>query len=282
MPLPVPVCRCATLLTLFLAASAVADEAEQLIQAINQYRGEGPSCPDGGSATALPPLAFDRRLLSPGEDWQRDVTGNGYPLQRAEAISLDGPRDAGAALRALQESFCRVLLDPQYLDIGVSQRERRWRIILARPQQQARLDDGQQEGRRLLELINDARGQARQCGGQAMAAAEPLAWNEALASAAESHSRAMATGDFFAHRDPEGRIPGDRAELAGYEARLIGENLAAAYGSARQVVDGWLNSPEHCANLMNPQFRHLGAAYARAPEGEVGIYWTALFGAPAH
>jgi len=280
MPLPVPVCRCATLLTLFLAASAVADEAEQLIQAINQYRGEGPSCPDGGSATALPPLAFDRRLLSPGEDWQRDVTGNGYPLQRAEAISLDGPRDAGAALRALQESFCRVLLDPQYLDIGVSQRERRWRIILARPQQQARLDDWQQEGRRLLELINKARGQARICGGRAQPATEPLTWNEALASAAETHSRAMAQGDFFAHRAPDGSIPGDRAELAGYHASLIGENLAAAYAGARQVLDGWLSSPEHCANLMNPKYRDMGAAYARDADGEVGIYWTAVFGAP--
>lgn len=278
MPAPI---RLTALLALFLATGAVADEAGQLIQAINQYRGEAQSCPDAPDTT-LPPLTADSRLVSPDDNWQQTLQRNAYPLRSAEAISLNGPRNAEAAMRAVRESFCHVLLNPQYLAIGVSQVDQRWRIILARPQSQVRLGDWQQEGRRLLELINTARAQARQCGAQALAASGPLRWNESLASAAESHSRAMATGDFFAHRDPEGRIPGDRAELAGYEARLIGENLAAAYGSARQVVDGWLNSPEHCANLMNPQFRHLGAAYARAPEGEVGIYWTALFGAPAH
>src|SRR5690606_21804400 len=205
---------------------------------------------------------------------------NAYPLRSAEAISLDGPRDAAAAMQALRESFCRVLLDPQYVDIGVSQAGPQWRIILAQPRREARLGDWQLEGQRLLALINAARGQARMCGNLAQPAPEPWTWSAAPASAAASHSRAMAEGDFFAHRDPDGRIPGDRAELAGYSARLIGENLAAAHISAQRVLDGWLASPEHCANLMNPQFREMGAAYARDENGEVEIYWTAVFGAP--
>ena len=270
---------CLFLLALLFTAHVSADETQPLIQLINQYCGEVNGCADA-PATALPPLSTDTRLVSPDEDWQQTLVRNAYPLKSAEAISLNGPRDAGAAIKALRESFCRVLLDPQYVDIGVSQVDQQWRIVLARPQQQARLGDWQQEGRRLLELINSARGQARMCGKYAQPATEPLSWNDALASAAESHSRAMASGNFFAHRDKDGRIPGDRAELAGYSASLFGENLAAAHISAHQVLDGWLASPDHCANLMNPHFRELGAAYARDDNSDAGIYWTAVFGAP--
>ncbi|NAS64013.1 hypothetical protein CVE36_25460, partial [Pseudomonas syringae pv. actinidiae] len=48
--------------------------------------------------------------------------------------------------------------------------------------------------------------------------------------------------------------------------------------TARKVVDGWLVSPGHCANLMSPGFRELGAAYAMDPKSDAGIYWTAMFG----
>ncbi|WP_312930526.1 CAP domain-containing protein, partial [Stutzerimonas nitrititolerans] len=111
-------------------------------------------------------------------------------------------------------------------------------------------------------------------------AAPPLAWNATLGAAAEGHSRAMANGNFFNHLGDDGRTPGDRAELAGYEGGLIGENIAAALDTPRLVVEGWLASPGHCANLMNPQFSELGAAYAVDPQSDAGIYWTALFGAP--
>ena len=47
----------------------------------------------------------------------------------------------------------------------------------------------------------------------------------------------------------------------------------------RKVVEGWVSSAGHCANLMNPQYRELGAAYAVDPKSDPGIYWTAMFGA---
>ncbi|MCT4956219.1 CAP domain-containing protein, partial [Pseudomonas aeruginosa] len=73
---------------------------------------------------------------------------------------------------------------------------------------------------------------------------------------------------------------GDRAELAGYSGGLIGENIAAGQDGVDKVVDGWLASPGHCANLMNPGYRELGAAYATDPKSDAGIYWTAMFGSP--
>lgn len=99
------------------------------------------------------------------------------------------------------------MLDPQFVDIGVSREGRDWRIVLARPLLTARLGDWQAEGQKLLALINTARAQSRQCGAQAVAAAKPLTRNPALASAAENHSRGMANNNFFDHMDRDGRMP---------------------------------------------------------------------------
>ncbi|SFB64499.1 Uncharacterized conserved protein YkwD, contains CAP (CSP/antigen 5/PR1) domain [Azotobacter beijerinckii] len=269
-------------LGVLFAAAAGASEEAQLVESINAYRAQVQRCA-GQASGELPPLAADPRLVLPAGtagDLQQALSGAAYPLVNAQAISLSGPRDAQAAMTALQESFCQVLLDPQFVDIGVGRAESDWRIVLARPLLAGRMGDWQAEGQKVLEQINAARAQARQCGGQSFAATEPLAWNTLLGAAAEAHSRAMANGNFFSHLDREGLTPGDRAELAGYAGGQIGENIAAALDSARKVVDGWLASPGHCANLMNPQFRELGAAYAVDPKSDAGIYWTALFGAP--
>ena len=271
------------LLALALSATAAqaADEA-QLIEAINAYRSQVQSCGEQASPE-LPPLAVDARLILPasgGVDLQDALARAAYPMVNVQAITLSGPRDAASALKALEESFCQVVLDPQYVDIGVSRADRDWRIVLARPLLGGRLGNAQAEGEKLLERVNRARSQARQCGGQDYPAAPALTWNTTLASTAESHSRAMANGNFFDHRDPDGRTPGDRAELAGYAGQLIGENIAAGLDEVEKVVTGWLASPGHCANLMNARYSELGAAYAVDPKSSAGIYWTALFGAP--
>ncbi|WP_027897065.1 CAP domain-containing protein [Zestomonas thermotolerans] len=264
----------------FASGARAADEA-QLVASINAYRSQVQPC-GKESSEPLPPLAIEPRLALPAgdQDWRPALERSGYPMVSVSAISLSGPKDATAAMTALQESFCQVLLDPQFVDVGVSRVGNYWRIVLARPLLEGRLGDWQTEGQRLLELINDARGQARQCGAQSFGPAAPLAWNAELGSTAEEHSRAMANGNFFSHRSRDGRTPSDRAELAGYSGQLIGENIAAGLDTARKVLDGWLASPSHCANLMNPQFADLGAAYAVDPKSDAGIYWTVVFGAP--
>lgn len=265
----------------FATSSQAADEA-QLVESINAYRSQVQRCGEQASSE-LPPLAIESRLLLPASgsaDLQSEMMRTGYPMANVQAITLAGPRDAQAAMQALRESFCQVVLDPQFVDIGVSRSGTDWRIVLARPLLQARLGNWQAEGQKLLEQINVARAQARQCGGQSFAVASALTWSAALATAAESHSRAMANQNFFAHQGRNGYTPGDRAELAGYTASQVAENIAAGQGSPQRVLDGWLASPGHCANLMNPQLRELGAAYAVDPKSDAGIYWTALFGAP--
>ena len=270
------------LLAALLASGVAAAEEARLVESINAYRGEVQRCGSKASEE-LPPLAADARLNLPVGamgDLQDALSRAGYPMVTVQAITLSGPRDAQAAMQALRESFCRVLLDPQFSDIGVSRAGRDWRIVLARPLLDGRLGDWQAEGRQLLEQINRARASARRCGAQDFAAAAPLSWNATLGSTAEAHSRAMANGNFFSHLSEDGRTPGDRAELAGYAGGQVGENLAAALPTARRVTEGWLASPGHCANVMNPRFREFGAAYAVDPQSDAAIYWTALFGAP--
>ena len=267
-------------LGLVLAAPAMASETSQLAELINTYRSQSQNCA-GQVSLELPPLAVDPRLILPSNsfgDLQQALSRAAYPLVNVQAISLSGPRDAQAAMKAVQESFCKVVLDPQFVDIGISRDQREWRIVLARPLLTARLGDWQVEGQKVLDLINTARTQPRQCGTQAFAAAAALTWNVTLATAAQSHSRDMANNNYLDHKDRNGGTPGDRAELAGFVGQQIGENIAAGQDTPNKVVEGWLASPGHCANLMNAQFRELGAAYAVDPKSDAAIYWTAVFG----
>jgi uncharacterized protein YkwD len=277
------VLRCAALsLGVVFATSALAADELQLIESINSYRSQPQRCGTQAS-NELPPLSADPRLRLPASgavDLQQAMTSAQYPMVNVQAITLNGPRDAASAMKAIQESFCQVVLDPQFVDIGVNRVDRDWRIVLARPLLTAKLGDAQSEGQKLLAQLNTARGQARQCGGQSFAAAAPLAWNATLGTVAQDHSRDMANNNYLDHKDGDGRTPGDRAELSGYSGQLVGENIAAGQDTVGKVVDGWLASPGHCANLMNPQYQELGAAYATDPKSNAGIYWTAMFGAP--
>ena len=265
---------------LMLTGTALASEETQLIQSINSYRSQAQACANVASQE-LPPLTFDPRLNLPASgsvNLQQVLARASYPMVTVQAITLSGPRDAQSAMKAVQESFCQVVLDPQFVDIGVSRADRDWRIVLARPLQSGGLGNSQAEGQKMLGLINAARSVPHQCGDQTYAAAAPLSWNDSLSAAAEAHTRSMANNNYFDHKGRNGGTPGDRAELAGYPGQQIGENIAAGQDSARKVVEGWLASPGHCTNLMNPAFRDLGAAYATDPKSDAGIYWTALFG----
>ena len=143
------------------ACSASATEEAQLIAAINTYRSQVQLCAGQGSGE-LPPLTSDTRLALPvgaGGDLQAQLNATAYPMMRVQSINLSGPREAQTALKALSESFCKVLLDPQFVDIGVSRVDRDWRIVLARPLLAGKLGDWQAEGQKLLEAINTARAQ---------------------------------------------------------------------------------------------------------------------------
>lgn len=264
------------------ASPAHASAERQLVEAINDYRAEPQRC-ERRVVRVSTPLALKSNLALPvgyGGALRERLKAAGYQAVAVRSIRLVGAQDAEEAFDMLQSDYCTALLDTQFADIGVSRARNEWRVVLARPLLDARLGDGRSASKALLAQVNAARAKPRLCGRQRFAAARPLTWNTALGAAAQKHSRTMASSNYFAHRDPDGDMPADRARDAGYRGRHIGENIAAGQGSASKAMAGWLASPGHCANLMSPTFTQVGAAYAANSRSNEGVYWTMLFGAP--
>jgi uncharacterized protein YkwD len=91
----------------------------------------------------------------------------------------------------------------------------------------------------------------------------------------------MGDDDFFAHENPmTGTSPFDRIGQEDYAYSAAGENIAAGYGSPEAVVEGWLQSDGHCANLMNGAYTEIGVGYAFAEGSAFGHYWTQVFAHP--
>ncbi|MFI5756738.1 CAP domain-containing protein [Streptomyces sp. NPDC051569] len=111
---------------------------------------------------------------------------------------------------------------------------------------------------------------------RAAAGLRPVAGDVHLGRAAQAYSADMAARAFYSHTSPEGSAPWDRAAAAGAAHRGIGENIACGQRTAREVVRDWMDSPGHRANILKPDFTHLGAGFAGG--GPAGTYWTQLFG----
>jgi uncharacterized protein YkwD len=84
----------------------------------------------------------------------------------------------------------------------------------------------------------------------------------------------MAARGFFDHTDPDGATPWDRAEKAGI-SDLGGENIARGQADAAAVMEAWMNSPGHRANILNCDFKTLGVG---VHFGSGGPWWTQDFG----
>jgi uncharacterized protein YkwD len=133
-----------------------------------------------------------------------------------------------------------------------------------------------------LARVNQWRARGADCGSEGrFDPAAPLAWNDPLARAAAAHSEDMQAKDFFSHTGSNGSTLAQRVDAQGYAWRQVGENIAAGPTSVDAVVDGWIASPGHCANLMNRDFRHMGLACVAGDAGNAyATYWTMDFAQP--
>ena len=132
--------------------------------------------------------------------------------------------------------------------------------------------------RDVLELVNEVRAAGTTCGGERFEPTHPLERNNALRCAAREHSVDMVDRSFFDHINPDGESPSDRISKAGYNWSYAGENIAAGYPSPEDVMDGWLDSPGHCQNIMLPNFTEIGVGYFHDPADSFGHMWTQAFG----
>jgi uncharacterized protein YkwD len=134
----------------------------------------------------------------------------------------------------------------------------------------------------MLARVNAARARGASCGSAGrFGPAPPLAWNDALARAAERHSRDMVAANLFSHTGSDKTELRQRADAVGYPWRTLAENIAGGRGSVDGTVQQWLDSPGHCANLMKPDLVHVGVACALGgPRSTYTHYWTMALGAP--
>jgi uncharacterized protein YkwD len=130
--------------------------------------------------------------------------------------------------------------------------------------------------RQVFDLVNQQRSQGADCGSEGVfEPAEPLAQHDLLDCVARAHSLDMHQRAYFDHTNPDGEQPWDRMEDAGYRYAQAGENIAGASATADAVMEQWMASPGHCANIMSPGFVHIGIGF----HGD-GRLWTQVFGAP--
>lgn len=110
----------------------------------------------------------------------------------------------------------------------------------------------------LLLLVNGLRSRGCNCGTDAMPAVGPVIWNGLLERAAYDHSKDMVLNKYFDHNGINGSTPGTRLDAVGYKWNYYGENIATGNLDEQAVVLGWLNSPKHCRNMMDPAFTEIG------------------------
>jgi len=123
----------------------------------------------------------------------------------------------------------------------------------------------------LIQLINQER-QSRGIG--------TLSQQSQLTAAARIHSEDMACNNFVSHTGSDGSLPWDRARDQGYSYSSIAENIFAGSSSAQTIFNGWMNSPGHRDNMLNPTYTEVGVGYQYWADSTYGAYTTAVFAKP--
>ncbi|MGJ7033118.1 CAP domain-containing protein [Niabella hirudinis] len=126
-----------------------------------------------------------------------------------------------------------------------------------------------------LKQINAIRARGCNCGGRKYPAAPGVIWNNQLEHAATAHSSYMQRSGQLSHRGRNGMTPEKRVAASGYRWGFVAENIALGQRSISEVIQSWLQSPQHCRNIMSQSATGIGAARS-------GNYWTLILAAPAY
>lgn len=216
-----------------------------------------------------------------------DALAASADLMSASVLVVGG--DAKTALGRLASRHCDKLADSGLNHMGAVFAKDRWWIVLgsqtmAMPapagSQTIPMDSPANIVEAVLARVNAARSIGQNCGGELFEAAPAIRWSTKLAEAAAQHARDMAVRRYFSHVSPKGGSIEDRVLATDYRFRAIGENIAAMpTKNADLVVQSWLNSPGHCANIMSRQFTEIGAAVASSAGAQM-VHWVLVLGAP--
>lgn len=309
-PWLVAVVACAAPATGVIRAEAPAPVNARATVDMLRAGGCGGLAPAAAAVPADPVLDRAAQLWAAGRPLAEAAARSGAGVARLDGLHVTGPRDALVA--QLRASSCAALMNPRARGLGVYQRGSDTWLIVASTGDGAVSRDavshspgtaaapmtapgsaaarsatrpppadatGHLDGR-ALQLVNDARARGARCGARTFAPAPPLALSATLDSVAYGHASDMATHGYFEHQDRSGQSPADRVRAAGYREKLVGENIAYGPESIDEAVNGWLASPGHCENLMDPRFVEMGIALAPGHSTRHGLYWVQLLAEP--
>jgi uncharacterized protein YkwD len=253
-----------------------------LIGAINAERAAG--C--AGRRGLATPLRSNRKLdaaargIARGEKLSRALTVAGYRALHSASMQISNPRDNSDIARSLARNSCEELTNSAVRDIGIAQQGAQVWIVVAAPFAAPELKSAREVNERVLTLANQARARPRRCGSKSFDAAPPLKLVGALNDAALVQARDMARHSMISHDGSDGSTPADRVTRQNYKWRVVGENVASGPTTADEVMQGWLASPHHCENLMDPRFTDLGIGFVFDEKSESGVYWSQVFATP--
>ena len=266
------------LATSLLSLGARAD----VVDSVNEVRAAG--CAGG---TRAPPLQRNSvldevaRRVAQGASLHTAQLQTGYRAASAYSVTIgDVPAD-GNVRHITETQFCAQSTKANFRDIGVWRQGSDVWLILAEPLTTVGADDRGAFSEKVLDLVNAARASPRRCGSALLPAVPPLSRNATLERVAQEYAQDMATFSYMDHTGRDGSAPHERITRSGYRWSETGENLASGMPAPDAVVDGWLRSPEHCANLMDPAYTQVGVGFAVNPHSDAGTYWALEFGRPA-
>ena len=232
------------------------------------------------------PLIASARLndaaaaIADGVEVTSAIAAAGYRARSSASLRVTTSRGRDDAVaRELSEHFCHHVADPEFTDIGVHRRGKDVWLLLAdgaplpSAGDPALLDQ-------VLARLNDIRAAGGRCGGTEYPPGQPLKRSPALDAAARAHAEDMAQNSYLAHTGSDGSNPGERATRAGYDWKIVAENVASGQTSADDLAATWLESPGHCDNLRDTQYSETGIAYALNPGDGRDIYWVQVYAQP--
>jgi uncharacterized protein YkwD len=243
----------------------------------------------GGLMPAAAPLRRDVVLDRAAEHWANGMAlsaaarNSGYAADASAGLRVTGADDD--LIGVLRRASCRIVANRDLQDIGVYRRGSEYWLVLA---SRATTPDRSQPpalpaaalAARALQLVNQVRASGTHCGQRSFAPASPVTLSATLDTVALGHAADMAAHDYFEHQDLSGRSPAQRVREGGYQETLVGENIAYGPKSIDEVVQGWLDSPDHCENIMDPRFAQMGIAYAPGKLARHGLFWVQLLATP--
>jgi uncharacterized protein YkwD len=225
-------------------------------------------------------LSAAARRLSRGDSLEDALMRANYRAKQSASLRLRGNLNDKSIANSLRAQFCQQVTEPAFRDVGVFKNGDELWMIVAMPFVTPSPRDAKEVSRRILEITNQTRARGQSCGGKSYPPVPPLTLNDTLERAALAHSRDLASHSTLSHTGSDGSTPADRATRAGYRWRVVGENVAAGPMSADEVTNGWIASPNHCVNIMDPRFTEMAAAFTVDPKSKSVIYWAQMFGLP--